>query len=217
MEIVWYGLSSFRLTERGNASVVTDPYADDFGYIHPRPKSDVVTISYDEATRNNARAVRSAKLIITSPGEYEIGDVFITGISVSSENNKKAQNTRRNNIYLFSYDSVNVCHLGGLGHLPKQSDLDALGNVDVLLTPVGGGDLLSTSEVIELISMIQPRLIIPMHFHTTRCRLKLPKIDTFLQQMGGGRAELLDSVKVTASSLPSQSTVIIPMPVQPAK
>src|SRR5512137_1266820 len=81
MEIVWYGLSCFRLMERGMASVVVDPYDDSVGYGALRLKADIVCVSHDAPGHNFVEAVKGEKRIITGPGEFEIGGVFITGLS----------------------------------------------------------------------------------------------------------------------------------------
>ncbi len=212
MEIVWYGLSSFRFTERGVASVITDPYPDDYGYIHPRSKADIITISSDDPLRNAIKGIRGPSKVLDGPGEYEIGGVFVTGVALT---NKKTRNSeaRRNVIFVFEYDRVTICHLGSLNHVPPQSQIEALGTVNVLLTPVGGPDLLSVSQASELVSMLEPNLVIPMHYHVPPVTLKLPKVDSFLKEMGANKVEAAESLKVTSSSLPEETQVALLIPV----
>jgi L-ascorbate metabolism protein UlaG (beta-lactamase superfamily) len=211
MEIVWYGLSSFRLTERGNASVVTDPYPDDYGYTHPHPRGDVVTISCDDPTRNCTRAVRGPSRVLDGAGEYEIGGVFVTGVAFA---NKTSRGTPpiQNRVFVFEYDHVTICHLGALNFVPSQSQVEALGTVNVLLTPVGGKDLLSSAEASELVSMLEPSYVVPMHYHVPPVKLRLPKVDTFLNEMGLTKVESVESLKVTSSSLPDATQVVLLKP-----
>ncbi len=190
MELTWYGLSCFRLSERGAASVVTDPYSDEFGYELPRPRGEIITISCDEATRNAAKAVRGPSRVLDGPGEYEIGGVFVTGVAlIGSKPRKDAP--RRNVVFTFEYDGVTLCHLGGLNHIPSQSQIEALGAVDILLTPVGGGDLISTAQAAEVITMLEPSLVIPMHYHVPPIKLWLPRLAAFLEEMGSSKVESL--------------------------
>jgi L-ascorbate metabolism protein UlaG (beta-lactamase superfamily) len=84
MEITWYGLSCFRLTERGLASVVTDPYDSQVaGYDALKLRADIVTVSHDAPGHNYVAAVKGSSHLITGPGEFEIGGVFITGIQTN--------------------------------------------------------------------------------------------------------------------------------------
>ena len=159
MEITWYGLSCFRLTERGNASIVTDPYPDDFGYVFPRPRADVVTVSCDEPVRNASKAPRGPSRILDGPGEFEIGGVFVTGVGLATAKTRKAPPVR-NVIFVFEFAGMRVCHLGGLKHLPSQSEIEALGTVSILLTPVGGKELLSASQAADSFAA-PPKLPVP--------------------------------------------------------
>jgi L-ascorbate metabolism protein UlaG (beta-lactamase superfamily) len=211
MEIVWYGLSSFRLTERGNASIVTDPYPDEYGYTHPHPRADVVTVSCDDPTRSFAKAVRGPTRVLDGAGEYEIGGVFITGVAFANKTKRSAPAVQ-NRVFVFEYDHVTICHLGALNFVPSQSQVEALGTVNVLLTPVGGKDLLSSAEAAELVSLLEPNYVIPMHYHVQPAKLRLPKVDTFLNEMGLSRVQSEDSLKVISSSLPDETQVVLLRP-----
>ncbi len=213
MEITWYGLSCFRLTERGNASIVTDPYPDDFGYVFPRPRADVVTVSCDEPVRNVTKAPRGPSRILDGPGEFEIGGVFITGVGLATAKTRTAPPVR-NVVFVFEFAGMRVCHLGGLKHLPSQSEIEALGTVSVLLTPIGGKDLISASQAAEVISMLEPNIVIPMHYHAPPSKLKLPRIDPFLKEMGTNHFETTETLKITESNLPSETQVILLSPRQ---
>jgi L-ascorbate metabolism protein UlaG (beta-lactamase superfamily) len=211
MEIVWYGLSSFRLTERGNASVVTDPYPDEYGYTHPRPRADVVTVSCDDPMRSFAKAVRGPSQILDGAGEYEIGGIFITGVSFANKTKRGAPPVH-NRVFVFEYDHVAICHLGALNFVPSQSQVEALGTVNVLLTPVGGKDLLGSADAAELVSLLEPNYVIPMHYHVPPAKLRLPKVDSFLNEMGLSKVESEESLKVTFSSLPDETQVVLLKP-----
>ena len=211
MEITWYGLSCFRLMERGKASVVTDPFREEYGYVLPKPRGDIVTISRDEPTRNAARSIRGPSKVLDGPGEYEIGEVFTTGVSLVTAG-KRGKPAHRNTIFVFDFNRVTVCHLGGLSHVPTQSQIEALGTVDVLLTPVGGVNLLRASQAAEVISMLEPNLIIPMHFKTPGAKLRLPLLDSFLKEMGTNKIESVEILKVSRSTLPNETQVVLLTP-----
>ena len=122
MEITWYGLSCFRLTERGLASIVTDPYDHRVtGYEPLKLKADIVTISHDAPGHNYAAGVKGKAHVITGPGEFEIGGVFITGVQTNGV--KRLSEEPRNTLYVFDYDGLTVAHLGDLRPCP-QPDRD---------------------------------------------------------------------------------------------
>ncbi len=74
MEIIWFGHSCFRLTERNMATVVTDPFDNKtIGYFPLKLKADIVTVSHDASGHNNTGAVKGTSHVITGPGEFEIG------------------------------------------------------------------------------------------------------------------------------------------------
>ncbi len=208
MEISWYGLSCFRLTERGSASVVTDPYPDDYGYIFPRPRADIIAVSCDGPTRNAVQAPRGPARILDGPGEYEIGSVFVTGVTLIKNQRKKTA-LKRNVIFVFDFAGITVCHLGALNHVPSQSQIEALGAVNVLLTPIGGKELISSAQASEVISMLEPNLVIPMQYHAPPGKLRLPRISNFLKEMGTNKVESVESLKVVRSSLPEETQVVL--------
>ncbi len=211
MEITWHGHSCFRIIERGMAAVVTDPYDDSIGYPALRLKADIVTVSHAAPGHNNLDAVKGVQKTITGPGEYEIGGVFITGIATSRSNGekKKGDESRRNTLYLFDFDGLTVCHLGDLDHVPTQSQIEALGAVHVALVPVGGGGGLNAAQAAEVISLLEPSLVIPMHYRTPAASLKLDPVSKFLKEMGLSSAKEEASLKVTRSSLPGETHVVL--------
>ena len=211
MEITWHGHSCFRIIERGMAAVVTDPYDDSIGYPALRLKADIVTVSHAAPGHNNLDAVKGVQKTITGPGEYEIGGVFITGIATSRSNGekKKGDESRRNTLYLFDFDGLTVCHLGDLDHVPTQSQIEALGAVHVALVPVGGGGGLNAAQAAEVISLLEPSLVIPMHYRTPAVSLNLDPVSKFLKEMGLSSAKEEASLKVTRSSLPEETHVVL--------
>lgn len=208
MEITWYGHSCFRLTQRRMIAVVTDPYDPAEAGLPPlKLKADVVTISHDAPGHNYLKAVKGARRVITGPGEYEIGGVFITAIRTNGKKRKTA--TQRNLVCLFDYDGVTVAHLGNLQQVPTQAEIEALGTVDVALVPVGGGGALNASQAAEVISLLEPAIVIPMHYRLPGSTAELAPLSKFLKEMGVEDATPLDSLKVGASSIPTELQVVV--------
>lgn len=211
MDIVWYGLSCFRLAERGLATVVTDPFGPSLGLPSPKLKADIVTVSRDTPEHNYLNAVKGERRVITGPGEYEIGNVFITGVRMEPRDSKK-NGSRASTLYVFDFDGLTVAHLGDLAYVPTQSQIEALGAVDIALVPVGGGGALAASEAAEVVSLIEPSVVVPMHFKTGKEELKLSPVTRFLSEMGISKAEPLPELKATKSNLSEETTVVVLTP-----
>ncbi|HJS17560.1 MAG TPA: MBL fold metallo-hydrolase [Anaerolineales bacterium] len=215
MEITWYGHSCFRLTERNYASVVTDPYDNkSIGYDSLRLKSDIVTVSHEAPGHNNTDAVKGVSHVIDGPGEFEIGGVFITGVQSDSgssgkKKSKDGESSPRNTIYVFDYDGITVAHLGDLRQTPTQSEIESLGTVNVVLVPVGGGGGLNAAKAAEVISLIEPNMVIPMHYSTPATKLSLDSLNKFIKEMGLSTPVTQPSLKVTRSGLPNETHVVV--------
>jgi L-ascorbate metabolism protein UlaG (beta-lactamase superfamily) len=207
MEITWYGHACFRLYQRG-AAVVTDPFEKSIGYELPRLRADIVTVSHDHPGHHNARGVRDRKLTITGPGEYEVKGVFVTGIATFHDN-KKGQVRGPNTIYLYDIEGLKICHLGDLGHVPSQAQIETLNSVDVLLIPVGGVSTLNAAQAAEVVSLLEPSLVVPMHYKTPSLALKLDPVAKFLKAMGLDNLSPQDTLSVTKSNLPEETQVIL--------
>jgi L-ascorbate metabolism protein UlaG (beta-lactamase superfamily) len=212
MEITWYGHSCFRLTERNYATVVTDPFDNkSIGYSPLKLRSDIVTVSHDAPGHNNSDAVKGTSHVIDGAGEFEIGGVFITGVQTdgASTRKKSKDNGTRNTIYVFDYDGITVAHLGDLKQTPTQSEIESLGTINVALVPVGGGGGLNAAKAAEVISLIEPNLVIPMHYSTPAVKLSLDSLNKFIKEMGLSKPETQQSLKVTRSSLPDETHVVV--------
>lgn len=208
MDITWYGHSCFRLVERGLITIVTDPYSEVIGLPGLKLKGDVVTVSHDVPGHNHLDAVKGYQHIIYRPGEYEIGDVFITGVALDYV---KDLETRHNVGYLFEYGNLNVLHLGDLSHIPEQSVIERL-QVNVLLVPVGGGNGLKAAEAAEVVAMFEPNFVVPMHYALPGLNFELDSVERFLKAMGVSKPHESDTLRVTTSELPEQTQVVVLTP-----
>lgn len=195
--------------ERGLAAVVTDPYDDSIGYGVLKLKADIVTISHAAPGHSHQDAVKGDPRVITGPGEFEIGGVFVTGLATDEARRRKTADSRRNSLYLFDFEGLTVCHLGDLDHVPTQTQVEALGAVDVALIPVGGGGGLSAAQAAEVVSLLEPSIVIPMHYKTDHVNLKLDPVGKFLKEMGLGVLKPEPSLKVSKSSLPDETRVVL--------
>jgi L-ascorbate metabolism protein UlaG (beta-lactamase superfamily) len=193
MEITWYGHSCFRLTERGMATVVTDPYDHrSTGLQALKLKANIVTVSHDAPGHNFEDAVKGKYHLIAGPGEYEIGGVFITAVQTNGKQ-KGSADEPRNTLYVFDYGKAIIAHLGNL----------------IALVPVGGGASLTPAKAVEVVSLLEPGIVIPMHFDPHEDKMELTQVDRFLKEMGVGKVEKQPSLKITHKITPGETRVVV--------
>ncbi len=211
MEITWYGHSCFRINERGMAAVVMDPYDPEIvGFDLSKLRAEVVTISCDTPEHNFKKAIRGKAFEITGPGEYEIGGVFITGVCINGSKRKKSADAIQNTVYVVDYDGLTVAHLGELNSVPSQTEVEGLGEVHVALVPVGGKTSLNAARAAEVISLLEPRIVIPMHYGMKESLIKLDPLSKFLKEMGLSQVEKEESIKISSvNSLPEETRVML--------
>jgi L-ascorbate metabolism protein UlaG (beta-lactamase superfamily) len=209
LEITWYGQSCFRIVERGRVVVVTDPFHESIGLPPLKLKADVVTISHESPGHSNVDAVKTPARVLRGAGEYEIGNVFITGIAL---HNTSESPPHINVAYSLEYDNLTVLHLGDLSHMPDQSQIENLGTVNVLLVPVGGGGGLKAAQAAEVVSLIEPHYIVPMHYALDGLTFELEPVDKFLKAMGVSKVNEADTLKLSSSELPEQPQVVVLQP-----
>lgn len=209
MDITWYGHSCFRITERGRLTVITDPYSDDIGLPPLKLKGDVVTISHNAIGHSHLDAVKGVNYVMAGAGEYEIGGVFITGLPL---HNTSVEPPQHNIAYLIEYDSLRVLHLGDLAYVPDQSVIEDLGEVHVLLLPVGGGRGLKGTLAADVVALIEPHYIVPMHYALPGLLFELETVERFLKAMGVSNPQQEDMLKVSPGSLPEQPQVVMLAP-----
>lgn len=211
MEIVWHGHAYFRLRGREGV-VVTDPANRKVAGSSARSSADVCTISHSHPGHSQISAVGGHPLVLTGPGEYEVKGIVITGIQTyhDAERGKKRG---KNTAYLIEMDDLVVCHLGDIGQVPSAEQVDQIGdNVDVLLIPVGGDGTIDAAQAVEVISLIDPRIVIPMHYRVDELDAHLDPVEKFLREMGVANAEPQPRAVLNKSSLPEATQVVVLQP-----
>ncbi len=212
MELTWYGLGCFRIMERGYPAVVTDPFLEDeTGLSLPRAKADIVTSSElleEPAAVISWKGLRGVSRTLAGPGEYEIGGVFITGVATFRDQKRGAERGQ-NVVYSININGVGICHLGELGSVPNQTQVEAMGNVNVLLVPVGVKGGLTPSMISEVISMIEPDVVVPMNYKTPELTLDRDTVTRFLKEMGVTQVKTEESLKISSSGEETEETQVV--------
>jgi L-ascorbate metabolism protein UlaG (beta-lactamase superfamily) len=208
LDIDWYGQSCFRLRE-GNITVITDPYDKSIGYTLPKLRADIVTISHDAPGHAQAAAIKGDPKVLTRPGEYEVKGVFITGIQTWRGAGAGGEAKEENTVFVFEFGDITVCHLGDLSRVLTQAQVESMPNVDILLVPVGGGAALDADKAAEVISQLEPGVVVPMHYQTPYVTLKLDPLSKFLKEMGVAEQPAQDMLRVTKAQLPQETQVVV--------
>lgn len=202
MEITWLGRNCFRIRGREGA-VVTDPCPPESGYKFAKPAADIVTLSSkDDSGYSAIEVVGGTPKVLDAPGEYEIGGILVTGVATVG------QNASRNIAFVVEVDGIRVGHLGLLASAPNAAAIEALGDIDVLLLPTGGGNALSPKLAQDLMTKFDPGVAIPMNYRTEVETLELEPLESFLKETGA-KPEPLARIQVTKSSLPQDLTVMV--------
>ena len=207
MDISWLGHSCFRIKGR-QATVVTDPYPPDLGYSLGKPTAHIVTISHQHPGHSYVQGIGGKPRSVKGPGEYEISGVLIIGIATfhdADRGGKRGKNT----VYLMEVDEVSICHLGDLGHVLTAGQVEEIGNVDVLLLPVGGVSTINASMAAEVVRQLEPKAVIPMHYKTSALSGELESVGKFLTEIGTKQVEPQSKLSLTKSSLPISTQVFL--------
>jgi L-ascorbate metabolism protein UlaG (beta-lactamase superfamily) len=207
MEIIWYGHSCFRLKDR-NVTIITDPYDKSLGLPLPRPKADIVSVSNSAPHHSFIEGVKGEFQIVDGPGEYEIGGTFITGVRMTPKKDDGSER-KLNNVFVFYLEDLAICHLGDLTYIPTQKQVEEMGNIDILMIPVAGKRALSAAQAAEVISVIEPFIVIPMHYALPGLAVELDPVSKFLKEMGAAKIDPISSLKVTQTSLPEETQIVL--------
>jgi len=218
MDITWYGLSCFRIRE-GGVTIICDPYDRTVGLTLPKPRADIVTVSHNQPGHNAIDRVLGEPRLLQGPGEYEMQNIFITGATTYHRKNSRHA-TERNVMFFFDFGDLVVGHLGDLGEVPSQSEIEELnlGEVHVLLVPVGGGSTLDPTHALEVISAFEPKIVIPMHYRhpglTEELGESLDPLEKFMKEFGSGSPDPQEMAKITKSGLPEETQLVVLKPMQ---
>ncbi|OGL95060.1 hypothetical protein A2348_04820 [Candidatus Uhrbacteria bacterium RIFOXYB12_FULL_58_10] len=202
MQISWLGLSCFEITTStttGEVSLVVDPYGNETGLRFPRTlEADIVCVSHDESDANNLSAVGGDPFVVKMPGEFEIKDVFVY-----------ANQSEGTILFRIESEGMRVAHLGALNRVLTNKELEELGTVDVLMVPVGGGRVLTPKLAAEVISQIEPRVVVPMTHAVPNMKETLATADDFCKAIGACRREATNKFKFARKDLPEEDMLIM--------
>jgi L-ascorbate metabolism protein UlaG (beta-lactamase superfamily) len=211
MNIRFLGQSCFYMQTKSGVSLVTDPFHSDIGFKMPKVSADIVTTSHDHYDHNNIGKIQGEYTHFDSPGDYEKSGVRLHGIA-SFHDADGGRKRGRNVIFKIEADGLKLCHLGDLGHVPDDHQLEQIGAVDILFIPVGEVFTFNVENAVKTMNLIKPAIVIPMHFKTKKLTLGLETERKFLKHAGGGNRLGSCEFEVTPETLEKYRGILIMEP-----
>jgi len=217
MDIHWHGQACFEIRIPSNqaekSTIVIDPFFPDYvGLKLPSLAADILLVTHQHSDHNNIKAVKGNPFLIDSPGEYEIKGIFIQGIFAShgAFQNKDLGKTI---IYTIEAEDIRLCHLGDLNQEELNAEqLEAVGDIDILMVPVGGSYTIDGVTAQKIVNQIEPKIVIPMHYKLPKLKIKLDGKETFLKAAGREEIEPQPSLKIKEQNLPPETKIVVLKP-----
>ncbi len=216
MNIIWYGQSCFKITTQGQknkekVNIVIDPYEEGLGLKAPKIEGDIFLFTHKHDDHNNRSIVGKDAFIIDSPGEYELKDIFVQGV-LSFHDENKGKERGLNTIYTIEAEEIRICHLGDFGEAElSDKQLQQVGEVDILMIPVGGNYTIDAKTAIKIITQVEPRIVIPMHYKIKGLKLDIDELEQFLKAIGQKSVEKEEKISIQKKSMPIGEMKIIPL------
>ncbi|HCF49732.1 MAG TPA: MBL fold metallo-hydrolase [Syntrophomonas sp.] len=205
MIINWLGHASF-LIDSPLGRIITDPFEKKLGYQEYRQPVDIATVSHQHWDHNAVQVLQGDPRIISQPGVFQIGQIRIEGME-SFHDRKKGQQRGRNIIYKIAAEGLDIVHLGDLGHILEPRQIEAIGNVDILLLPVGGIYTIDAQEARVVAEQLNPVIIVPMHYKTKHLSFELDPLERFTGQFE--KTVKRPSLQVSAEDLHESAGVVV--------
>ncbi len=208
MTITWYGHSCFRL-ESKDLSVLIDPFSSEIGLRPPKIKDDIVLVSHQHSDHNNIEGRPGGSFLAEGPGEYEVKGIFIKGISSFHDKNQ-GQDRGLNTIYSVNMEDMAIVHLGDFGQDKlSEEQIEKIGEIDILMIPIGGIYTINYKEAVETIHEIEPKIAIPMHYKIPGLKLDIDGPDKFLKEMGLTPEKADKFFKIQKKNLPAEEMKLV--------
>lgn len=214
MDIYWGGQALFKLKGK-NAQVVIDPFDPQFtGLKLPKDlAADIVLSTHDHGDHNNVRAVAgpagAKPMVFKEPGEYEVAGVVVSGISSFHDDSQGSQRGK-NTIFHLMLDFLNIVHLGDLGQSKlTEEQVAQIGEADILLIPVGSVYTIDSKKASDIVSQLEPKIIIPMHYKIEGLKFELEGVEGFLKEMGAENVMPQPKLSISKEKLPEEPMVVV--------
>ncbi|OGZ20254.1 MAG: hypothetical protein A2654_00980 [Candidatus Nealsonbacteria bacterium RIFCSPHIGHO2_01_FULL_43_31] len=213
MHITWHGQSFFQLqtslSKGEQTTIAIDPFEETIGLNVPSFTADILLITHDHADHNNKKTIKGAPFLVDGPGEYEVKEIFVQGIP-SFHDEESGKKRGINTIYTLEVEEMRLCHLGDFGQKELTEDqLEQIGDIDILMIPVGGEFTIDAKGAAHIISQIEPKIVIPMHYALPKLKIKLDEVDKFLKEIGQKSVVPQPKLLIKKKDLPLETQVVV--------
>lgn len=218
MQIFWKGQACFQILSSkgkdGQLSIVIDPYEESIGLKLPNLQADILLVTHSHFDHNNAKGVKGVPhegdpFVIANPGEYDVKGIYIQGI-LSWHDDTQGKEKGLNTIYTIEVEAMKLCHVGDLGQKELTAEqLNLIGDVDILFVPVGGVYTIDGKEASRIVSQLDPKIVIPMHYALPKLKVKLGGVEEFLKVMGAKSAVAEPKLLIKERDLTNEETRVV--------
>ncbi|EKE21962.1 MAG: Zn-dependent hydrolase of the beta-lactamase fold-like protein [uncultured bacterium] len=217
MNIQYYGHSCFKITTKSEGKntdgvvAFIDPFDKKIGLKPPQGRADVVFVSHRQhSDHNNVEALKDNPVVIDAPGEYSVKGINVTGID-SFHDDKEGAERGRNTIFVLDTEDVRICHLGDLGVDLTVKQMEKIGNVDILMIPVGGKYTIDSNQAVKIAKKLSPSMIIPMHYKMNGMNLDVSDEKDFCSEIGNCPKEKVNKITLKKKDLEEKNMEILLM------
>jgi len=213
VNITWYGQTCFRIiaqkSRNGSVNLLIDPLGKESGLRSPKLEADILLFTSPNDERIGLSSGQEEHFLVTGPGEYDVKGVYIQGIAAQTQP-RKEEISKKNNIYTIEAEGIKICHLGKFAQKELTPDqLKIINEVDILMIPIGGGEVVDSAEAVKIMAQIEPKIIIPMYYRIPKLKIKLETLDKFLKALGVKTLESLPKLSVKKEGLSAEIAKII--------
>lgn len=213
MKVKWLGHACFLLVSEVGLRIITDPYIVDqnLSYSPIKEIADIVVVSHDHDDHNNVSAVQGKPEVLKGSGLKAAKGLQFRGVATYHDTTQGKQRGT-NTVFCFSLDGIKLCHLGDLGHLLSQAQVDEVGTVDILFIPVGGFYTIDAAGASQVCDQLKPKVVIPMHFRTPQCTYPIAGVDNFLRGKKNVKRADSSEIEFRPEELPTATEIVILKP-----
>ncbi len=214
MKIKWLGHASFLVTSDNGTRIITDPYEPILGmkYGEIKESADIVTVSHEHGDHNNVAAVQGNPRVLRETKPVEVKGIRFSGVATYHDNSGGSERGS-NVIFCFEVDGIKVCHFGDLGHMLSNEQVAGIVNVDIMMIPVGGNFTIDAKTASDIVSMLSPAVVIPMHYKNDRCpEFPIAGVDAFTGDKTNVTNLEVSEAEFTAGKLPAAPQIVVLKP-----
>jgi len=209
ISIRWFGHSMFLVSD-DNTKIITDPFDSSVGYEIPDVSADLVLVSHRHFDHDNVDGVKGKPEVVEGIGEKSSKGFKFNGIG-SVHDDKDGTVRGKNTIFTWELSGIKFAHLGDLGVMLEDDQIKKMGPIDVLFIPVGGYFTIDADVASKIVSALNPKVVIPMHYKTEVMGPDFPisGVDVFLKGKENVEKVGKNTITLTKETLPEKTTIYV--------